>query len=128
MESSLHYGFRIEREARLWLERQHPQWRFLQSNYRWKGGELDLVFEDWTFAQNARPPELVFVEVRARGVKGWIDGLQSVTYPKQRRLAQTIRHYLSRYRGPCQSLRLDIVAWNGSSFCYFKAVQLPESG
>jgi putative endonuclease len=117
----LHYGLGMEEQGARWLTDQFPFFRLVTKNYRWKGGELDLVFE--AMPENGQC-ELIFVEVRARKKDALVDGVASVTLPKQRRLERTIRHFLARYRGPAKSLRFDVLAWNGSIWTHLKNVRL----
>jgi putative endonuclease len=121
----LHYGLEMESQGARWLESRFPSLSLLAKNYRWKGGELDLVYEDHS---RARAVELVFVEVRARKPGALVDAVASITLLKQRRLARTIEHFLSRYKGPAQSIRLDVLAWDGKGWDYLKNVRLEGAG
>jgi putative endonuclease len=123
--NKLHYGLEMESQGACWLESHFPSLNLLAKNYRWKGGEVDLVYEDRTPGQKA---ELVFVEVRARKSGALVDAVASITLPKQRRLARTIEHFLSRYKGPAQSIRLDVLAWDGKGWDYLKNVRLEGAG
>ncbi len=117
----LQYGLEMEARGAEWLGIHYPSLCLLEKNYRWKGGELDLIYED---RSEARPQELVFVEVRARKPGAIVDGVVSITLPKQRRLARTIRHFLARYEGSAKSVRLDILAWDGLNWTHLKNVRL----
>ncbi|MFL5814970.1 MAG: YraN family protein [Bdellovibrionia bacterium] len=117
----LHFGLEMEEKGAQWLEGRYPSLTRLVKNYRWKGGELDLVFEDRTLR---KPPELVIVEVRARKSGALVDGVVSITAPKRMRLARTIRHFLSRYNGPAHSVRLDVLAWDGANWTHLRDVRL----
>jgi len=120
----LRYGLDMEVQGAHWLERRYPSLHLLAKNYRWKGGELDLVFED---RSEQSPAELVFVEVRARKPGALVDGVLSVTLPKQRRLSRTIEHFLARYQGSAKSVRLDILAWDGLNWTHLKNVRLESA-
>jgi putative endonuclease len=123
--STRSYGNEIEARAEAWfLKRYGKGARLLCRNYFFKGGELDLVFELSEIREGAVAPQLVLVEVRARSAQGWVDGLESVTFPKQRRLQSAIEHFLARYRGLAGSCRLDILAWDGASFRHVVDVRL----
>ena len=89
--------------------------KLLARNYRAKCGELDLIFEELLPSGLF---ELVFIEVRAKSNRNWTDGPQSIDPWKQEKLKKTASHYLSRYRGRAQSLRLDLLAWDGVSWTY----------
>lgn len=82
--------------------------RLLESNYRRKCGELDLVMLDRS--------TLVFVEVRYRSSNRWGGALASVTRKKQRRLINAASSYLQQhpqFKGkPC---RFDVVAITGTA-------------
>lgn len=134
----LHYGLEMETQGALWLESTCPSLRLLEKNYRWKGGEIDLIFEDRVGEGRAkvgasekpvgRTCELVFVEVRARKLGALVDGVVSITLPKQRRISRTIRHYLARYRGSAKSVRFDVLTWNGLNWSHLKNVRLEDQG
>ncbi len=83
--------------------------RLVARNFRCQGGEVDLIFEEPCEATGL---ELVFVEVRARTEGGWVDALETVTFPKQMRLVRAIRLFLAKYRGHAKQLRVDIIAFS----------------
>ena len=103
-----------EANAAAWFLSQ-KQSKLLVKNYRAKCGEIDLIFEELL---SSGKWELVFVEVRSRSNRNWMDGPQSVGPWKQRRLMNTASHYLAHYRGRAQSMRLDLLAWDGKSWTY----------
>lgn len=91
-------GRSAERRAAHWLRRRG--YRILITNYRIRGGELDLVA--------AKADTLCFVEVKARGDGSWFGALESI-HPKQlQRIVRAAQHYLlvNPHAGPC---RFDIV-------------------
>jgi putative endonuclease len=95
-------------------------WVCLKRNYRIRGGEIDLIFEESFEVGNQ---ELVFVEVRARcGQEQWVSGVESVDWRKQRKLKRTINHFLMHYSGVAQSMRVDILAWDGRDWEHIKNV------
>lgn len=75
----------------------------LCENYRFKGGEIDLIMRDGD--------TIVFIEVRYRKHSGFGSGAESVTQQKQRRVIATAQHYLQHTAKlvdrPC---RFDVVA------------------
>lgn len=86
--------------------------RLLERNFRCRGGEVDLIFEDG--------PDLVFVEVRARAAKGLLRGYESIDWKKKERLERVMRLYLSRYHGRARSLRLDVLSWDNGAWTHLK--------
>lgn len=92
-----------------WAERVARD--FLQSrglepmcdNYRFRGGEIDLIMRDGE--------TIVFVEVRYRKNPEFGSGTESITAQKQERVIATARHYLqhngSLAHQPC---RFDVIA------------------
>jgi putative endonuclease len=111
--SKLHFGLQIEAHAEEWfLSRAPAGTRLVERNFRWKGGEIDLIFEEPCRARPGRT-ELVFVEVRARLEGAWVDGVSSVRHPKLLRLRRGTEVFLSRYRGTAYGARLDLIAWDG---------------
>lgn len=93
-------------------------------NYRSRFGEIDLILEE---KRESGEVELVFVEVRARSRGGWVDGVQSVSFPKQLRLSRVIAKFLSRYSGAAGSVRLDLLSWDGMSFTHLRNVWIGGS-
>lgn len=77
-------GGRFEQLARAWLQAQGL--RLVQSNYRCKLGEIDLVMREREL--------LVFVEVRFRGVRSQVPPCETVDPRKQQKLLRTARHFL----------------------------------
>ena len=115
--SSTEIGRRIEGWAREWFLR-HEGGRFLERNFRCRSGEVDLIFE----VNGPQGVELVFVEVRGRGERGWVGPVESVTFPKQLRLSRAIRTYLARYGGPAKCVRLDLLGWDGTRWIHVRNV------
>lgn len=118
--SKLHFGLRIESLAERWYLERTPQARLLERNFRWRGGEIDLIFEEPSRLWSGRT-ELVFVEVRARLPGAWVSGIESVQGAKLRRLRQGISLYLARYQGQAFGVRLDLLAWDGTAWEYWEA-------
>lgn len=127
-------GDRIERLARDWWLSEYPGIsgklvRVLAQNYRSRFGEIDLVVEE-THPAAIRElaggragvgsrVELVMIEVRARAKGSWVSGLESVTFPKQLRLRKVIEKFLARYQGKAQSVRCDVMEWDGEKLTHF---------
>jgi Holliday junction resolvase-like predicted endonuclease len=106
------FGREIEESALRWYLERVPGARLVGRNFRFRGGELDLIFEVPSGQKPGRS-ELVFVEVRARGPGAWVDGVASVDGRKLLRLRRCIAVFLAQYRGPAWGARLDILAWDG---------------
>jgi Holliday junction resolvase-like predicted endonuclease len=111
------FGFEKEEQARSWFLRQVGG-RCIATRSRWKGGEIDLIFE---IPMGNHGWELVFVEVRARNDPGLRFGgaIASLGPRKLRRLSLTVERYLARYSGPAQSARFDVLAWDGGRWQHF---------
>jgi putative endonuclease len=106
-------GASVEREAAHWMKARGG--RLIAQNYRCRVGEIDLILEE------QRPDgqtELVFVEVRARSLGGWVSGVESVDWKKRRKLSRTIAHFLVHYRGCATAVRVDILGWDGQSWTH----------
>lgn len=100
-------GAAVEAAARTHLEQAGLRW--LASNVRYRGGELDLVMRE-----AGREGVLVFVEVRYRRSSAFGGGAASVDAGKRRRLLHAAQLYLSQHdalaRLPC---RFDVVEASG---------------
>ena len=94
-------GAAVEQKAKQWLQQQGLI--FIESNYRCKGGEIDIIMRD--------AEHLVFVEVRYRKKNSFGDGLDSVDWHKQKKLQKAAAFYLLEHppfnRLPC---RFDVIA------------------
>jgi putative endonuclease len=83
--------------------------RLVARNFKFKGGEIDLIFEE----RVGTSIELVFVEVRSRSASSWVNALETVDAAKRLRIHRTAQMFLARYRGPAQGIRFDVMAWDG---------------
>jgi putative endonuclease len=94
------FGRAGERLAAVQLESQG--YRILETNFRCRYGEIDLIVEDTC--------DLVFVEVKMR--RGTASGLpeEAVDLRKQRRLLQVAAYYLALHEWAERSWRIDVVA------------------
>ncbi len=92
-------GRSAENQALLYLQRKGL--RLIDRNYRWRGGEIDLIMQDREC--------IVFVEVRLRKNDGFGGGLESIDHHKRQRLIQTALHYLNR-QGIDSATRFDVIA------------------
>jgi Holliday junction resolvase-like predicted endonuclease len=120
--SKLHFGLQIEKRAEAWYLARNPDARVLERGFRWRGGEIDLIFEE---PSRLRPGaiELVFVEVRARLPGSWESGIESVRGHKLKRLKAGVTVYLARYRGQAQGARLDLLGWDGAGWEHLRNCQ-----
>lgn len=98
--SRLHQGLQAESLACRHLETKG--FRFVESNFRWRRGELDLVM-------HAADGTLVFVEVRsAKEASPWLR--QTIGPAKRRHLVRTAHEYRFRRRVPSACpWRFDVV-------------------
>jgi putative endonuclease len=100
-------GAQAERLAAEHLERRG--YRIIDRNYRYRGGELDLVARDGD--------TLVFVEVRARRSDAHGAPFETVGREKQRRVARAAEHWLVTHGLTRAFARFDVVS-----------ILLPEGG
>lgn len=92
-----HFG---EAWARGYLARKG--YHVLESNIRYRVGEIDIVAED--------AGSLVFVEVKCRRSSSYGSPADAVTAPKYQRLSLAIETYLQERRVEPVSYRLDVIA------------------
>lgn len=103
-------GHAIEAAALDWLQRQGL--RAVATNYRCKGGEIDLIMHDGQ--------ALIFIEVRLRNYSNYGCAAESVTTAKQRRVICAARHFLATHpRWQNSACRFDVMATNDS----YKAIE-----
>ncbi len=100
-------GAAVEAAARAHLQQAGLRW--LASNVRYRGGELDLVMRE-----PGSNGSLVFIEVRYRRSTAFGGGAASVDVGKRRRLLQAAQLYLAQHHQfaelPC---RFDVVEASG---------------
>jgi putative endonuclease len=89
-----------ERAAARHLERRG--FRILARNWRIRLGELDLVAQDG--------PVLVFVEVKTRRSRAFVDPSAGVDHTKQARLRRVAEAYLALVRPGPVPCRFDVVS------------------
>ena len=92
-------GRRAEERAAEFLRSQGYQ--IIARNYRWQGGEVDLIARDGDW--------LVFVEVKARSSRTYGLPEEAITPRKRERLIRTAQHYLRRHPTD-RPVRFDVVA------------------
>lgn len=76
-------------------------YRIVASNYRCRGGEIDLVAEEGG--------ALVFVEVRCKRTAEFGTPAESITAAKMRKLITTAQHYLDEHGVGDVDCRFDVV-------------------
>ena len=95
-------GANAESAARNYLQQQGLT--FIDANYRFKGGEIDLIM-------STTDAVLVFIEVRLRNHSGYGSGAESITYRKQQRISRTAQHYLQcNPQQQERALRFDVIS------------------
>jgi putative endonuclease len=92
-------GERGEKLAATWL--QHRGFRIVESNYRSRLGEIDLVCRDGR--------ELVFVEVKTKSSAAFSDPVQSVTNTKQHKVRRLAEEYMISRRLEDSEVRFDVL-------------------
>lgn len=95
-------GAEAEHLAATFLQQQGLQ--LVETNYRCRFGEIDLVCRDCG--------ALVFVEVRLRGSDAFGGAAASITAHKQHKLLLAARHYLQQQRS-APACRFDVVLLRG---------------
>lgn len=94
-------GARIEKSARRWLQQQGLC--FIESNYRCRQGEIDIVMLD--------QQQLVFIEVRYRKQDSFGSAAETVDWRKQQKLLKSAAHYLAHNRVHRRRVcRFDVIA------------------
>lgn len=99
-------GQRGEALARAFLE--HAGYRYLDSNFVRRVGELDLVMLEPAGADGRRT--IVFIEVRYRSRADFGGALSSVDWKKQRKLLRVSSLWLQRHACSRANARIDVIA------------------
>lgn len=110
-----HRGEQAEEAVARWLARRGH--RVLERNFRSRFGEIDLVTLDGE--------TLVFVEVRYRAADARVRGAQTVTQPKQLRLARAGAAFINTRRVHADTaIRFDVVGvTDGASGYQFEVIK-----
>lgn len=100
MKTTYQTGLDGEKQAAEWLKK-HCSMKLLESRYRNKAGEIDLIMMDRDM--------VVFVEVKTRlsGIPG--NGLMAVDRKKQRRITNAAVLYLMKQEWLNRQVRFDVV-------------------
>ncbi len=107
-------GFQYEKRAEAFLI--ETGLRLLARNLHFRGGEIDLVFEEF----GPLGVTLVLVEVRMRKSGAWLTPEESLIGVKSRRLLKAAQGFLLSYRGRANEVRLDLVAIEGDRIRHLK--------
>lgn len=97
-------GRNAELQAKRYLLKQGL--KYLDSNYRCKSGEIDIIMNDGE--------QLVFVEVRYRNRTDFGSAIETITAGKQKKLIAAAQHYLLT-SGRDQPCRFDVVGVDGGN-------------
>lgn len=104
-------GSLYEKQAAAYLKKQGL--RIVESNYRFRGGEIDLIARDGAY--------IVFVEVKYRSTGCSGDALCAVDKAKQRMISKTAKFYLTvRRRNVDLPCRFDVVGIDGNEIHWIK--------
>lgn len=96
-------GSRFEQIAAAFLEKKG--YRLLESNFRIRSGEIDLILQDGEY--------LVFTEVKYRRGTAFGPGEEHVNKRKQQTICRVAEVYLLRHGLTDANCRFDVVAIDG---------------
>ncbi len=102
-----------ETKAKNYLKRRGYQ--ILQSNYRTRAGEIDLIAKDGDC--------LVFVEVKTRTSAEYGTPAEAVSYYKQQHMIKSAQYYLARHGGECEC-RFDVIEVFLTTNVWFQSVKI----
>jgi putative endonuclease len=82
--------------------------RILARNYRVNRKEIDIIAQ--------RADVIAFVEVKARGGRGYGHPCEAITWKKRREIAHVANAWITRFGTPALVYRFDAIAitWQGS--------------
>lgn len=117
-------GKECEQEAVQWFLTNRPA-KLIARNFRCKVGEIDFIVEECP--KVGLPPELVFVEVKARASqRSWIAPIDTLDWKKIRCLQKAAAFYLQHYSGKAKSVRYDLLCWNWDQWEHRMNIQIGE--
>lgn len=102
-------GEMAEKRAVEFLRQQGYQ--IIAQNYRWRGGEIDIIARDGDC--------LVFVEVKARSSVNFGLPEEAIPQHKRRKLIVTAQRYIAQHK-PELDMRFDVVAISGGEARLYK--------
>ncbi len=86
-------------------------YRILQRNFRWKGGEIDII---------ARQRDLiVFVEVRSRAYSEFGLAAETINFSKREKIKRTALLYLQKDHLDSPT-RFDVIAFDGENMTHIE--------
>lgn len=94
--------------------------RFLEANFRTPLGEVDLVMRD--------VETLVFVEVRERKNESYGRGFETVTRPKQEKIARAALAYVKAKNEARSPMRFDVVSLGPTGIDHIPNAFVPPAG
>lgn len=106
-------GKQGEIKAKNYLKRRGYQ--ILESNYRTKAGEIDLIAKEKDC--------LVFVEVKTRTTEEYGTPAEAVSFYKQQHMIKSARYYLARHGGECEC-RFDVIEVRLPSKCWLQIAKI----
>ena len=77
-------------------------YRILQTNYKTKSGEIDIIAED--------KKVVAFIEVKTRTTNEYGSPLEAVNHHKQKKIIQVANQFLLNYKVENRECRFDVVA------------------
>ena len=86
-------------------------YRILQRNFRWKGGEIDIIAQ--------RNELIVFVEVRARSYSTFGSAAETINASKKEKIKRTALLYLQKNRLDSPA-RFDVITFDGDNLAHFE--------
>ena len=117
MDGMIEIGRTAEDRARHYLE--NKGYEFLQSNYRTKLGELDLVMR--------KDEYVVFVEVKSRKSNDFGFPQEFVMRKKQQKIARTALMFIKARRLQGAAFRFDVIALGETGLEHFENAFTPST-
>ena len=102
-----------ENKAKKYLKRRG--YRILESNYRTKAGEIDLIAKE----QGC----VVFVEVKTRTNEEYGAPAEAVSFYKQKHMLKSAQYYLARHDEECEC-RFDVIEVRLSNRGFLKIARI----
>jgi putative endonuclease len=99
-----------ERRAAAYLQKMG--YRILQKNFRCRDGEIDIVARDGI--------TLVFIEVKARDIRGNERPEAAVTLSKKHKLCKAARYFMQKYKLTDTLFRFDIIGFDTNNSSEWK--------
>lgn len=101
---NLAFGKSAEASAARFLKENG--YAILETNYRCRGGEIDIVARDGAV--------LIFCEVKARGTTSYGSAMAGMTPQKARKIKAAAEHYLMKNNVAGVDVRFDVVTMDGA--------------